>query len=68
MSSQAKPRWQRLIVAGFVALAILLLLLRLFVFVNGRRGHRVHSSRIAPATVHAVSHPVQWSATLEVQP
>src|ERR1700757_161381 len=58
MSSPAKPRVQRLIIAAFVALAILLLLLRLFVFVNGR-GHRVHSSNGTPATVQAASRPVQ---------
>jgi uncharacterized protein len=61
MSSPAKPRAQRLIIAGFVALAILLLLLRLFVFVNGR-GHRVHSAQIAPATLHAATYPAQRPA------
>ena len=39
MPSQAKPRRQKLILAGIVAFAILLLLLRLLVFVNGRHGH-----------------------------
>jgi uncharacterized protein YfaT (DUF1175 family) len=54
MSSPTKPRVQRLILAGFVAFAILLLLLRLFVFVNGR-GHRVHSASRTPTTVHTTA-------------
>jgi hypothetical protein len=40
MNRQAKSRLHRLVLAGIVALAILLLLLRLFVFVHGRRGFR----------------------------
>jgi len=41
---------------GFVVLALFLLLLRLFVFVNGRSGHRYHGAGIGPATaVHAAS-------------
>jgi len=40
MTPQSKPRFQRPLVAGVVAFAILLLLLRLFVFTHGhgRRG------------------------------
>ena len=42
MNSQTKPRWQRLVLAGVVVFAVLLLLLRLFVFAhgNGRRRFR----------------------------
>jgi hypothetical protein len=33
-----KSRWQGLVLAAMVAFAVALLLLRLFVFVHGRRG------------------------------
>jgi hypothetical protein len=46
VSSQAKPPAQRLILAGVVALAVLLLLLRLFVFAHGRERHRFHGAAI----------------------
>jgi uncharacterized protein YfaT (DUF1175 family) len=43
MTSHAKPRKQTLILAGMVALAVLLLLLRMFVFVHGH--HRRFESQ-----------------------
>ncbi len=57
MSSQAKSRSQRLVLAGLVALAVLLLLLRLFVAAHGH-GHRWlrlggPQAQPYPATVHA---------------
>ena len=57
MTRQAQSRSYRLVLAGIVALAILLLLLRLFVFVHGRRGIRGARSGIpvAMGTVRAAS-------------
>jgi len=68
MKSEKKPRPQRLFLVGIVALAILLLLLRMFVFVHGR-GHRWirtprSESGAAAATVHAASRAsaTNWAA------
>jgi len=55
MNRQKKPQPQRLFLAAIVGLAILLLLLRLFVFTHGRLTHRFHTVRSAPAAVHAAS-------------
>ena len=59
MSSQTNSRAQRLILAGIVALAVFLLLLRLFVFAHGhgRHGHRGTGGRPSAtvASVHAAS-------------
>ena len=53
MTRQAKSRLNRLVLAGIVVLAILLLLLRLFVYVHGRRGFRGARSG-TPAAMGAV--------------
>lgn len=55
MSRQKKPQHQRLFLAAIVGLAILLLILRLFVFTHGRFPRRFHPSMSASATVHAAS-------------
>jgi uncharacterized protein len=56
MKPQAKSRPQRLVLIGIVVLAVLLLLLRMFVFANGR-GRRLHGTKTEPfaaiGTVHA---------------
>jgi len=68
MKSQPKSRPQRLLLVGFVALALLLLLLRLFVFMNGHGPHRFHSAGSRPIaamhTVHAASNgnSINWAA------
>jgi len=51
MSSQTKPRAPRLLIAGIVAVAILLLLLRLLVFVNGRHHSRYRGAASDPAGI-----------------
>jgi len=68
VSPQAKPRPQRLILAGVVVLAILLLLLRLFVFAHGHERHRFRSAATDPPAatvgaanyVKATSWPTNW--------
>jgi len=59
MNPKKKSRPQRLVLAGIVALALLLLLLRLVVFVNGHGRRRFYGARSEPAaavrTVHAAS-------------
>ena len=59
----------RLVLVGIVALAIFLLLLRLFVFVHGRRGYRGARSGIpvAMGTVHAANQGTGsgWSERVE---
>jgi len=55
MSRQKKPQLQRLFLAAIVGLAIVLLILRLFVFTHSRLPHRFHTSQSAPAAVHAAS-------------
>jgi hypothetical protein len=59
MTPQAKSRLQSAILAGVVALAVLLLLLRLFVFAHGHQRRRfdgaAQDSRDGMATVHAAS-------------
>jgi hypothetical protein len=58
LPSKTKSRPQRLLLAGIVFLAVLLLLLRLFVFVHGRDRRRYHGAVVdrASATVHAASY------------
>jgi uncharacterized protein YfaT (DUF1175 family) len=54
MTSQTKSRLQSLVLAGIVALFVLLLLLRLFVFAHGHGGRRVGSAKqFAPTAVPA---------------
>ena len=69
MTRQAQSRLQRLVLAGMVALAILLLLLRMFVFVHGRRGYRGarSSAPVAMGTVQAASQGTGsgWSERVE---
>lgn len=55
MNRQKKPQPQRLFLAAIVGLAILLLLLRLFVFTHGHPPHRLHTAMSAPAAVHAAT-------------
>jgi hypothetical protein len=58
-----KPRAQRLFLAGIVALFVLLLLLRMIVFVEGRGRHRFHGavSGAAAGTVQAASVSAGWA-------
>lgn len=68
MNSQAKTRRQRLLLAGLILLAVLLLLLRLFNFAHGRRGLRSgwDAPRVLLATARAKPapawpEPVPWT-------
>jgi uncharacterized protein YfaT (DUF1175 family) len=68
MIPQKRSSPQRLILSGIVVLAVLLLLLRLFVFAHGHAGHRFRGSHrdtsATPATVHAASFATDtnWAA------
>jgi uncharacterized protein YfaT (DUF1175 family) len=64
MTSQSKSRLQSLVLAGIVALFVVLLLLRLFVFVHGHGGRRVGSAgQVAPKAMAASLNGVSGSAT-----
>jgi len=58
MTSHANPRKQSLILAGIVALFVLLLLLRLFVFAHGRGRRGFHSAN-ATGTVQAANYKTE---------
>jgi hypothetical protein len=54
MTPQAKPRLQRLVLAGFVVFAVLLLLLRLLVFVHAHGRRRFQGANDGPAVTGAM--------------
>ena len=60
MTSQKNSRAPRLLIAGIVAFAILLLLLRLFVFVHGRGHPRLHGAASDPSSAAASVHPASF--------
>lgn len=68
MTSQSKSRLQSLVLAGIVALFVVLLLLRLFVFAHGHGGRRVGSAgpaaaKTVAASLNGFSEPATGKAT-----
>jgi len=62
MTSQTKSRWQRLLLAGLVLLAVILLLLRLFKFAHSRRGLHGSSDAARVVLTRARAKAAPWPA------
>jgi hypothetical protein len=62
MTSQTKSRWQRLLLAGLVLLAVILLLLRLFNFAHSRRGLHGSSDAARVVLTRARAKAAPWPA------